>query len=274
MPKHPCEDGLSKACFAACPAWARQALAYKLLHLLLPKQLTARLPKTLRRTFPRLPPGWPEGDPPPYYLDLEHFPVSEPPESGAAPPLFIPPWEPGPIHGPGPIIPHPISGPGLLFEQADPTTYFDVGQVVDWRKYATMIYASLSAQVASIWLKVGKVGTPTDNVYLQIWTLNPAIKPIALITGGTSSQVPASELPLFSIDQDYIEFEFPDLPVLDENTIYCIAIMRTTTPVWLKGYRVGVIPGYKTWRYHYTGVWDTYTPVWGNISSKIFGYPL
>lgn len=51
MPEHPCAEGLTSACFAAYPAWARQALAYKLLHILVPKQLTRRLPKGLNRAL-------------------------------------------------------------------------------------------------------------------------------------------------------------------------------------------------------------------------------
>ena len=51
MPEHPCAEGLSSACFKAYPAWARQALAYKLLHAILPKQLTKNLPKGLGRAL-------------------------------------------------------------------------------------------------------------------------------------------------------------------------------------------------------------------------------
>ena len=51
MVEHPCAGGLSGACFAAYPAWARQALAYKLVHIILPKQLTKNLPKGLNLPF-------------------------------------------------------------------------------------------------------------------------------------------------------------------------------------------------------------------------------
>ena len=165
MPEHPCAEGLSSACFAAYPAWARQALAYKVLHVILPKQLTRRLPKGLGRAligqgaslppglvFPpgmAIPPGftWPEswntwlffyfegdelpwlvfpegwtpGDPlppgvtiapgavipsgwspkdhPPAWLIPGYTPVKIPPGSGALAPLYVQPWEPGPVHG-------------------------------------------------------------------------------------------------------------------------------------------------------------------------------
>lgn len=39
MESHPCSNGLSASCFAAYPDWVRQALAYKFLFVLLPKEL-------------------------------------------------------------------------------------------------------------------------------------------------------------------------------------------------------------------------------------------
>ena len=51
MPEHPCAKGLTSACFKAYPAWARQAVAYKLLHAILPKQLSRELPKGLGRAL-------------------------------------------------------------------------------------------------------------------------------------------------------------------------------------------------------------------------------
>lgn len=60
--KHPCSGGLTPACFAAYPDWAKLAFSYKLLHTLFPPSITRRLPKGL---FPgrigpgaNLPPGW------------------------------------------------------------------------------------------------------------------------------------------------------------------------------------------------------------------------
>jgi len=44
----PCQKRLDAECFRENPAWAKRALAYRLLHLLTPKQLTRRLPRGLR----------------------------------------------------------------------------------------------------------------------------------------------------------------------------------------------------------------------------------
>ena len=44
----PCLKQLDADCFRSHPGWAKQALAYRLVHLLTPKPLTKRLPKGLR----------------------------------------------------------------------------------------------------------------------------------------------------------------------------------------------------------------------------------
>lgn len=49
--KHPCEAGLTPACFEEYPEWAKQALAYRLLHVLVPAEITRRLPKALWEPF-------------------------------------------------------------------------------------------------------------------------------------------------------------------------------------------------------------------------------
>lgn len=44
----PCQERLDAECFRENPTWAKRALAYRLLHLLTPKQITRRLPRGLR----------------------------------------------------------------------------------------------------------------------------------------------------------------------------------------------------------------------------------
>ncbi len=51
MPGNPCQEGLSAACFAAEPRYAKQALAYRLIHMFLPRQISKRLPAGLRHAF-------------------------------------------------------------------------------------------------------------------------------------------------------------------------------------------------------------------------------
>jgi len=79
---HPCANGLTPECFEAYPEWAKIALAYKLLHVLIPANISRRLPKGL---FPGrigpgalLPAGW---DPPPGVIVPPNYTV---------PPSWIP----------------------------------------------------------------------------------------------------------------------------------------------------------------------------------------
>jgi hypothetical protein len=51
MIEHPCENGLSKSCFAAYPDWVRQALAYKFLQVILPQQVMPLLKSGLDLPF-------------------------------------------------------------------------------------------------------------------------------------------------------------------------------------------------------------------------------
>ena len=65
--ENPCKFGLTPDCFQTFPEFAGRALALRLLYLLVPFQLTSRLPGKLREPliFPGVtfPPGWQIGDP-------------------------------------------------------------------------------------------------------------------------------------------------------------------------------------------------------------------
>jgi len=120
---YPCLKRLDADCFRARPAWAKQAFAYRMVHLLTPKALTKRLPKGLRTALlapgvemppgvdlppgvvvgpgGEIPAGWTPGDPlPPGAI----APGTAPPgveATGPTPPAYIAPGEPGPISPPG-----------------------------------------------------------------------------------------------------------------------------------------------------------------------------
>lgn len=120
--KHPCENGLTEECFEKYPAWAKQALAYKLMHLLCPAAITRRLPKWLHLaligegvilppgyepppgtvippgyTFP---PGWSPGDPLPPAFGPGPPPGIIVPPGGVIPPTYLNPNDPGPRYRP------------------------------------------------------------------------------------------------------------------------------------------------------------------------------
>lgn len=117
-PQDPCIKGLNKGCFKAHPAFARQALAYRLLHLLIAPEFSKFLPKTLRLPLRgkdaiipldvelppgtvlvpgcEFPPGWdPEEELPECVLSkpLPRVPITE---FGPVGPLYTGAWEPGP----------------------------------------------------------------------------------------------------------------------------------------------------------------------------------
>lgn len=114
MPSHPCDKGLTPACFRAYHKWAKQALAYKLTRLLLPKELSRRLPGVLRNALigpgAILPPGlvlppgtivppgftWPDHWTPWQFFD---FTTLEPPQD-----VFPPGWTPADPLPPGVTI--------------------------------------------------------------------------------------------------------------------------------------------------------------------------
>lgn len=94
--EYPCLKRLDADCFRARPAWAKQAFAYRLVHLLTPKALTKRLPKGLRTAL--IPPGviWQPGDPlPPGAVQPAMLPPGAM-ATGPTPPMYTGVWSPGP----------------------------------------------------------------------------------------------------------------------------------------------------------------------------------
>lgn len=129
----PCAGGLSAACFAAQPVWAKTAFAYRLFCALAPPNVSRRLQKYLLKgifapgvdvpsgfvpdtgtTFPPgfvFPPGWSPGDPLPEGFVFPPGAPIPPGETGPAAPLFLSPFEPGPVKtgGGAPPAPEPIT---------------------------------------------------------------------------------------------------------------------------------------------------------------------
>lgn len=71
MADHPCADGLTPACFKAYPAYAKKALAYKLLLMMMPGELSAKLPGPLVEAGEGSPPDWPKAADPPKWLKVK-----------------------------------------------------------------------------------------------------------------------------------------------------------------------------------------------------------
>jgi len=86
--RDPCEDGLTPACFAARPKYARQMFAYRLLALLLGDILFKRLQTFIGIPLPLAPTE---------KVGAKLSEVGTLPGAGGSPPLFVYPWEPGPL---------------------------------------------------------------------------------------------------------------------------------------------------------------------------------
>ncbi len=94
-----CDKSLNAECFATHPKWARQAFAWRLLHLMFPGQITKKLPPSL--AFPPLPPGfeWP--------ATIEIPPGTEIPDWW----IHTEDWLPGDVFPPGATIPPDVDIP-------------------------------------------------------------------------------------------------------------------------------------------------------------------
>lgn len=219
MVDHPCKDGLTAACFKAYPKWARQALAYKLLHILLPKQLTRRLPTMpfppnfswpdawngwlvfdlppgtpLDQVFPQ---GWKPGDELPPGVTIkpgetippEWTPAQIPPEFYV--PGYIPievPEETGalpPLYV-GPFSPGPIGGP-----HTSPPAEFIVGDLL----------AELNTHALS--LQLGYAFVYFDRALAIETDLNAEIHAIDAMVGKVSNPIDSINLQIWNANGSY-----------------------------------------------------------------------
>ena len=274
MIEHPCARGLTTDCFKTYPTWARQALAYKLLHILLPKQLAKNLPRNLNQ--PLIPPGvpWTPGDPIPPGGIVPPGTTPTPPGTGATTPIFSAPWEPGPITTPKPPGPAPYDRGSLLGKQDGPISGLTWGDDVLYSMAAAIFYFDLNANIAAIDIKIGTIGTPTDDVVLEIYNMVAEWGPTSPVSGGMGVPKAASELPAFSISQQYMRFIFPSRPLLTSGNMYGVAFYRTGTADLLNCYRVGLgVVG--TYPVYYKGTparWDVSYD--GLVNLKVWGFPL
>lgn len=261
MPEHPCANGLSSSCFKAYPKWARQVLAYKLLHIILPKQLTRRLPIGLGHGFfqlpsgwqgwlewciaqglepgDALPPGWNPNNPPPEIFPPGYDSGITNPNTGPEAPIFVRPFEPGPVRGQGFQAHPPFDVGDLLATLNTHALSLQLGYGFVYYDRALAIETSLHAEIHAIDAMVGRVNSPIDSVNLQIWTADGSYQPSAIVAGGTSEDVLGSSLPVYDTFQDYVRFLFYDKPILLSANKYAVVAHRTGDNGTSLYYRVG-----------------------------------
>lgn len=291
---NPCAKGLTKECFKAYGTWAKKALAYRMTLLMLPKELTRLLPRDLRSaligpgtTVPQgvvlpsgttvhpdfsFPAGWSPGDPlPPGVIPPPDEIVPQSPE-GPIPPIYVNPWEPGPITTQTLSSAPAFDIGSLIVTQGETQTSANLGDVDYWSDLAMPINYWLSAIIRAVDIKIGKNNTPTDKVHLEIWRCVSEWKPFIDIPGGISTTINASSLPAFSLDQDYIRFFFPQNPLLLSNVEYDIIVARSGTYDPIKYYKIGqnIYPN-KNYYYKLPNL-TWYTRSGGIFNFKIWGY--
>lgn len=210
----PCLKQLDADCFRAHPAWAKQAFAYRLVHLLTPKPLTKRLPTTLRLALIApgvdIPPGvempsgvvvspgaevpstYSPGDPVPSgVIDSPALPPDAQ-ASGPIAPTYTGAWGPGPVIRPGP------SPTGVAWHLRFAPPHFSGGYKMTWTgtewrigPLSSPATAGLEAQSPPIWqagyrpthIRITYTGTPITNFNIrdQGWhkIITPQNQPLA-----------------------------------------------------------------------------------------------
>ena len=293
MAGHPCAKGLTKDCFEAYPSWARQALAYKLLHILLPKQATKLLPRGLSLPLiapgvpippgieipPEvvippdvvIPPGWTPVDPPPAGVIMPPVISPTPPDTGPSSPIYTPPFTPGPVHPPSPS-PSPAFDIGsLLYEQGATETTIDFGDITARFKLGSRETWGAEARIHAVKLKIGKVGTPTDNVYLELRQHIPELQTAPLITGGTSATKSGNSLPSSPVGSEYLQFNFLLKPLITAGIRLMVVLCRSGSPDPSNYYQAGktTVNGYLCW---YNNGGESWTgSFYETLDYKIYG---
>lgn len=223
------------------PAWAKQAFAYRLVHMLTPKALTKRLPRGLQPgliapgvTIPpgfelpggmilspgaELPPGWTPGDPlPPGMAESPTVPPGAE-TTGPTPPTYTAPWSPGPVTTAPPggaVVPH---GSGIYY----PAASGDDGEWVPGGWF----------DAASFWLYFGlRAGSKTHSFI----TFNGVMAPqgstilsayLTFIAGASQANTPV-DVVIYANDVDS--------PTNPTNLAEAEALVMTTASVaWAPG---------------------------------------
>ena len=295
MPEHPCSKGLTPECFKAYPRWARQALAYKVLHAILPKQLSKNLPGRLNKALigsgtivpaglplepgmvipPNFtwPMGWNVGDPLPpgvsYMTELPQIQTEGAP--GPSPPIFVGIYEPGRFRGPVFLQGAPESE--ILEYMNTPDYVKAFGDSDESYRIATVYGTIKSAKVTDLYIMMDKIGDPLDNITVELRENEGNIEPGAIITGGVSNPINGGDIPLPAPQQYWIHFVFPDKPEISRFYLHCFSLARSDVPDPVNYYEVALradISGY-TWYGTLDGRWPNQEGAFLNY--ELWGIP-
>jgi len=165
----------------------------------------------------------PEGFLPPY------VPPKDLPGKTPSPPLYVEPWSPGPIVGPGGKVSPPAPYGNLLLQTATGNMDYNFGDDSSRVRLAAPITLTRNGRIYAIKIKMGKLGYPLDNIGLKIYVSGLDGKPDILLWNGESSTFWGGLLPEFSPTIAYTTFVFPDKPLLNANTLFFILCVRTSS---------------------------------------------
>jgi hypothetical protein len=221
-----------------------------------------------------IPPDFNPNDHPPEFYIPGYTPVVTPPESGAIPPLYVEPFEPGPAGGSFSSAPLPFDIGELLVEKGVTTLGADLGDTYSWSDLAAIINTWMHVTILAIDIQVGKVNYPKGKVHLEIWQNGLYYTPSFKLAEGTSNYRNNASLPEFSLTQDYIRFLFTSEPTLILSKTYSIVVSSTNEPGLGHYCKVGVDPNpsYTRWVKLPSGNWASYGS--GIFSYKIWGIAL
>lgn len=294
MNPHPCRNGIDKTCILAYPEFTRRAIAYRILHVLIPPELYPILspeivnplvgPGSSGIPWGELPPGtivfpgvrfpkkwkpgyeYPEGVIPP---PKKHIPMITP-ESPLSKNFFTEVFSAGPPTPPGPrtssigIVIMSFEGPG--------DTGINFGDHIGRLRISCGFPGAIGNQITSIKVKVGKVGSPTGNVFMVIQGTTLGYQPDNTNIVSTSNSIVASDLPDFDLTQPFVEFTFQDQPQIQETEDYCFVLARSTDIDAFNYFQVsgfGPFPIYLYWMDE-NNFWITCNTT--NLEYEIWGY--
>jgi len=172
-----CQKVIGKACFLAFPEFARRAIAYRLLHLLIPSDIAKILPKSLSdpliapgvkipldAKFPpgtcivpgcSFPAGWDPDQDPPECAKSAPLPSLAMQASGGNPPTYLAPGPSGPL----PVQP-PAPPPAVIVET---TLYTEIARRIgDTKTTWADVWAS---EIGNLCLSIYNAGSTIASVW-------------------------------------------------------------------------------------------------------------
>jgi len=285
MIEHPCAKGIKTNCFKAYPSWSTRALAYRVLYTLVPINVIRLLKIDLHHpliapeaTLPQdldLPPGWvvfPDVKFPPGWTIKDPLPggvfpppVFSPllPETGGSAPLFVQPWEPGPIKQSGLLTSGGWSLGTQILSGGTGDSPQSLGDTPERSRIGVVFLLYQDARVGGISIKIGREGAPNDYVRLEIWSEGADQKPSSMVPGGNSEYFHNLQFPSYVDAIEPTTFRFLNNPLISSSINHYLVILRTGQINAVDYYKIRCadLPGGYFYFSNQAGVWGDRQPL-------------